>query len=94
MSIISPNVTHPESAENFARKTSAALADGTFIRLVLSRPVSKELPQKIMARLIRLRGTPHLSLTLRNSTQDMAKNLVMPQVAGWLKEQLGLLLGL
>ena len=89
MSIISPNVTHPESAENFARKTSAALADGTFIRLVLSRPVSKELPQKIMARLIRLRGTPHLSLTLRNSTQDMAKNLVMPQVAGWLKEQLG-----
>ena len=42
-----------------------------------------------MARLVRLRGTPHLSLTLRNSTQDMAKNLVMPQVAGWLKEQLG-----
>ncbi len=87
--IISPNVTNPESAENFARKTSTALTDGTFIRLVLSRPVSKELPQKIMARLVRLRGTPHLSLTLRNSTQDMTKNLLMPQVAGWLKEQLG-----
>ena len=42
-----------------------------------------------MARLVRLRGTPHLSLTLRNSTQDMTKNLLMPQVAGWLKEQLG-----
>ena len=89
MSIISSNVTNPEPAENFARKTSTALADGTFIRLVLSRPVRKELPQKIMARLVRLRGTPHLSLTLRNSTQDMTKNLLLPQVAAWLKEQLG-----
>ena len=42
-----------------------------------------------MARLVRLRGTPHLSLTLRNSTQDMTRNLLMPQVADWLKEQLG-----
>lgn len=82
-------MTNLEPAKNFALKTSAALTDGTFIRLVLSRPISKELPQKIMARLIRLRGTPQLSLTLRNSTQDMAKNLTMPEISGWLKKQLG-----
>ena len=87
--IIFPPVTNLEPAENFAQKTSSALTDGTFIRLVLSRPVSKELPQKIMARLVRLRGTPHLSLTLRNSTQDMTKNLAMSEIQGWLSKQLG-----
>lgn len=87
--IISLLVTNTEPAESFAQKTTAALADGTFIRLVLSRPVSKELPQKITARLVRLRGTPHLSLTLRNSTQDMTKNLAMSEVRVWLSGQLG-----
>ncbi len=82
-------MTNLEPAQHFAQKTNSALTDGTFIRLVMSRPVSKELPQKIMARLVRLRGVPNLSLTLRNSTQDMTKNLLMAQVADWLKEQLG-----
>jgi hypothetical protein len=38
-----------EPAEIFTQKTMASLADSSFVRLVLSKPVNTELPQKILA---------------------------------------------
>lgn len=67
----------------------ASLADGSFVRLVLSKPVNTELPQKIFGRAVRLRGALHLSLTLRHPTRDVTQNLTLPEVTPWLTDQLG-----
>lgn len=78
-----------EPAASFAQKTVASLTDGTFVRLVLSKPVNLELPQKIFGRAVKLRGTLHLSLTLRHPTRDLTQNLTVGEVTPWLLEQLG-----
>ncbi len=78
-----------EPAEIFAQKTVASLADGSFVRLVLSKPVNFDLPQKIFGRAVKLRGAMHLSLTLRHPTRDLTQNLTLPEVAAWLQPQLG-----
>jgi SAM-dependent methyltransferase len=82
-------VSNLEPAESFAQKTVASLADGTFVRLVLSKPVSTEVPQKIFGRAIKLRGAPYLSLTLRHPTRDVTHNLTIAEVPAWLEVQLG-----
>lgn len=73
---------------SFAEKTVASLCDGTFVRLVLSKPVSTDLPQKIFGRAIKLRGALHLSLTLRHPTRDVTQNLLATEAAVWLTKQL------
>ncbi len=78
-----------EPAESFAQKTVASLADGTFVRLVLSKPASLAAPQKIFGRAVKLRGKIHLSLTLRHPTQDVTTNLSPAEVSAWLGGQLG-----
>lgn len=87
--IISSPVKTLEPAEVFAQKTVASLNDGAFVRLVLSRPLAKDSPQKLMARFIRLKGVSHLSLTQRFPTRDITRNLAMVEVGAWLREQLG-----
>jgi len=82
-------VSKLEPVESFVQKTIAGLADGTFVRLVLSKPVITESPQKIFGRAVRLRGATHLSLTLRHPTRDLTQNLSLATVAPWLQEQLG-----
>ena len=67
----------------------ASLADSSFVRLVLSKPVNTELPQKIFGRAVKLRGTLYLSLTLRHPTRDVTQNLTLPEVTPWLAQQLG-----
>ena len=42
-----------------------------------------EAPRKVMGRLIRLKGAPHLSLTLRHPTCDVTRNVPVAQAAGW-----------
>ena len=77
-------------AEQFIAKATASLAEGTFVRLALTSPVAgNDGPKKILARLIRLKGTPHLSLTLRHPTRDMTQNLAIGEVATWLRSQVG-----
>lgn len=59
------------------------------MRLVLSKPVNLELPQKIFGRAVKLRGALHLSLTLRHPTRDVTQNLTVAAATPWLLEQLG-----
>lgn len=76
-------------SEQLCAKLAASLADGTFVRVVLSAPVNaSEGPQKILGRCVMLKGVPHLSLTLRHATQDLTKNLPLAECAGWLRDQL------
>jgi SAM-dependent methyltransferase len=76
-------------SEQLCAKLAASLADGTFVRVVLSTPVNaNEGPQKILGRCVMLKGVPHLSLTLRHATQDRTKNLPLAECAGWLRDSL------
>ena len=63
-----------------------ALREGTFIRLLLSQPVTggPRPVERIIARLIRVRGEPGLSATWREPTRDTTENLAVDAVAAWL----------
>jgi hypothetical protein len=75
--------------EDFIRHTLTSLDDNTFVRLILSGGNGDEgAPKRILARLVKLRGEPHLSVTLRHATKDVTKNLKPPEVAKWLEFQL------
>lgn len=79
----------PNPVEDFIRHTLTSLDDNTFVRLILSGGSGDEgAPKRILARLVRLRGQPHLSLTLRHATRDETKNLEPHEVAKWLAFQL------
>lgn len=75
--------------EQLCAKLVTSLADGTFVRLVLSAPVkANQGPQKILGRCITLKGVLYLSLTLRHATQDHTKNVPLTECAAWLRDQL------
>jgi methyltransferase family protein len=76
--------------EQFAEKVAASLADGTFVRLVLSSPAKPDgAPEKILGRCVELKGGVVLSLTFRYPTRDVTKNLFSHETPGWIREQLG-----
>ena len=82
-------MTNPSPVDDFIRHTLTSLDDNTFVRLILSGGTGDEgTPKRILARLVRLRGGPHLSVTLRYATRDEAKNLGPGEVAKWLGFQL------
>lgn len=82
-------MANPTPVEGFIRHTLASLEDNTFVRLILSGGAATEgAPKRVLARLIRLRGEPHLSLTLRHATNDITKNLKLTEVPKWLGFQL------
>ncbi len=82
-------MTQPDPNERFANEAAASLAEGTFVRLVLSLAVTPDdAPRKILGRCVSLKGTPHLSLTFRHDTRDTTKNLPLSESAAWLREQL------
>ena len=77
-------------AEQFTDRLSESSTDGTFVRLVLSRPNRPaDSPEKVLARCVSLKGSQNLSLTFRYPTKDITKN--MPLAAGieWVKKQIG-----
>jgi len=82
-------VSRPEPVASFSQKTIASLGGGTFVRLTLSAPTNPDLPQKVLGRAVKLRGTLHLSLTLRYPTRDVTQNLSLAEVSTWLSAQLG-----
>lgn len=77
---------HP--VQDFIRHVETSLADNTFVRLVLSGGVAEDAPKRILARWVRLKTGPHLSLTLRSVTQDVTRNLRPEEVRDWLQTQL------
>ena len=82
-------MTNPSPVEDFIRHTLTSLDDNTFVRLILSGGTGDEgAPKRILARLVKLRGGPHLSVTLRHATRDETKNLGPNEVAKWLTFQL------
>src|SRR6266550_6928899 len=82
-------VSKTEPIEQLSEKLAASLADGTFVRLVLSAPSGEPgAPQKVFARCVVLKGEPYLSLTLRQATRDETKNLPASEGGGWLRAQL------
>lgn len=78
-----------EIRTKFLGKLSASLVDGTFVRLVLSLPAQAgDAPQRVTARCIDLRGTPHLSITSSHATRDETRNLPLLQAVDWIRQQL------
>lgn len=83
----------PESAapdlDLFVERFQASLADGSFVRLVLSSPsASAGATERVLARLIDLRGLPALSITGRESRRDRTHNLPLAEAPAWLRLQL------
>lgn len=82
-------MANPSPADDFIRHTLTSLDDNTFVRLILSGGTGDEgAPKRILARLVKLRGGPHLSVTLRHATRDETKNLTPGEVGKWLGFQL------
>jgi SAM-dependent methyltransferase len=77
----------PTAIAQFADALTASLADGTFVRLILTRPCESGL-EKLLVRHVELKTGPHLSLTYRYATRDVTKNIPDGQAAGWIREQL------
>jgi SAM-dependent methyltransferase len=85
----SPVMASAHPVEDFIRHTVTSITDNTFVRLVFSGGSGDaSAPKRVLARLIKLRGAPHLSLTLRHATRDVTQNLPVGEVAGWLRLQL------
>jgi SAM-dependent methyltransferase len=77
--------------QRFLRAVQQSWADGTFVRLLVTRPAdaTESAPaRRIVGRLIELRGRPHLSLTAREGTQDRTWNLALGEALEWLAGQL------
>ena len=73
----------------FLERFTLSLDGGTFAKLTLSGSApGGARPEKILGRLIELRGAPHLSLTLRHATNDVTRNMPLAEAAGWLRTQL------
>lgn len=64
------------AVEQFARLITTSLADGTFIRLTLTRPVEPDPGlDKVLVRPVDLKQGPRLLLTYRYPTRDITKHI-------------------
>lgn len=71
-------------------KLRASLADDTLVRIVLSHPTDAKAPiEKVLARMVKLKSIPHLSITTRYATKDETKNLPVDEAGNWIREQIG-----
>ncbi|MGE3312281.1 MAG: SAM-dependent methyltransferase [Limisphaerales bacterium] len=78
------------AVERFLDHVDASLADGAFVRLVLSRPTPASGDvTRIEGRLIVLRNAPTLSLTLHEARKDSVRNLAVSEARPWLSRTLG-----
>jgi SAM-dependent methyltransferase len=74
-----PAAPKPDDAPaRFIERLRQSLDDGSFIRLLLGRPQGGESTlEKLIGRLVRLRGGDHLSLVWRHRSKDITKNLAL-----------------
>ncbi|MBI4663582.1 MAG: SAM-dependent methyltransferase [Verrucomicrobia bacterium] len=83
-------MSKPDPARQLIEHLATSLADGTFVRLILSRPVRpKGELVKVFARCVQLKRQPHLSFTFRYSTKDITKNMSLPAGIEWVRNHLG-----
>ncbi|MFT3957455.1 MAG: SAM-dependent methyltransferase [Piscinibacter sp.] len=84
-----PPAAQADAGERFMRLARTALADGSFVRLLLSRYVGAEAQlERLTLREVQLRGERQLSFLWRYKTRDITKNHpldeALAQVAGLL----------
>ena len=82
-------MNHDDPIPRFLQLLADSLPAGTFGQLTLTRPV-KPLDglERVLGRCVEIKGQSQLSLTFRYPTRDVTKNLPLPEVAGWVREQL------
>jgi len=67
--------TKPDAAARFVRLLETALAEQSFVKLLLSRPVgADETLERLMVREVQLRGERQLTFVWRHQTKDITKN--------------------
>lgn len=70
-----PPVARAEAPERFMHLLGQALADGSFVRLLLSRPGGEDgALERLTVRVVELRGQRQLSFLWRYATRDVTKN--------------------
>lgn len=83
-------IEHDELIERFQTQLTQAIADDTFVRLVLSGVSDQsKFPAKVTARLVTLRGQPRVSLLSRGSTGETTRNLPIGEAVDWVRTQVG-----
>jgi SAM-dependent methyltransferase len=75
--------------DKFVSHLREALADGSFVRLVLSSPTDpRAAVQRIVGRMVELQGAPHLAFTLREAQRDTHTNVPLHEAADWVAARL------
>ena len=76
--------------ERFLQRLQHGLADGSFVRLTLGRPIAQDPTlEPLLARRLVLRGSEHLSLVWRHSSKDITKNLPLDEALALLATLIG-----
>jgi SAM-dependent methyltransferase len=79
----------PDVLPRWIQNCQQSLADGTFIRLLLSGPSTEHQPtQRITGRCVQLRGETHLQVCEQRGPRAFTRNLALKELAPWLHEQL------
>ncbi len=70
-----PPAAQADARERFVMLLRTALADGSFVRLLLSKPVgAQDTLERLTVREVQLRGERQLSFLWRHQTKDVTKN--------------------
>lgn len=74
---------------SFLQHLAKSCADDSFVRLTLSSPRRDDQPvQRIVAKLIELKGQRHLSFTLREQRRDTTQNVAFPEALAFVEQKL------
>lgn len=85
-----PALSPVPPVEAFLQHIRDALRTNTFSRLLLSSPANRlHVVERVIGRLVEIKGESRLSLTFREARRDTTRNLPLDEVPGWLTEQLG-----
>ena len=74
---------------SFLQHLAKSCADDSFVRLTISSPRRSDEPvQRIVAKLIELKGQRHLSFTLREQRRDTTQNVAFPEALAFVEQKL------
>jgi hypothetical protein len=74
---------------SFLQQLAKSCADDGFVRLTLSSPTKTDEPvQRIVGKLIELKGQRHLSFTLREQRRDTTQNVPFPEALAFVEQKL------
>ncbi len=80
----------PDATARFLRLLESALAEGSFVKLLLSKPSGEDKSlERLMVREVALRGERQLSFLWRHQTKDITKNHPLKEAVSLIAAQLG-----